>query len=188
VDLDQTLLRSSDNFLDLLSNVSDQDLSLPTPCDDWSVKDLIWHVARASDMSVLLLRGGSKAEASKLFEVKAPDDVLVQCRRALDQQLSAFNAAHDLDQITHHPMGDVSVRQLFDFRIMDLTLHYWDLARAIGSNEEMPGELVAYVFAMLEPLEGIIERVGVFGSGPSRALADDASLQMKLLDLSGRRP
>jgi uncharacterized protein (TIGR03086 family) len=188
VDHFETLSLSTANFESLLSDVSEGDLSLPTPCENWSVTELVWHVARASDMSVLLLNGGTKEEAVKLFDITAPPNVLQECRRALDAQLSSFANASDLDVITHHPMGDVTVAQLFDFRIMDLTVHFWDLARAVERNDEIPDALITYVYAMLQPLEEIIGQIGIFGEGPSHALEDDAPTQRKLLDLTGRRP
>ena len=187
MDLQQTVSRSSENFSRVLDDVADTDLARETPCEAWSVTDLIWHVARGCDMSVLLLNGASKAEASQLFAVAAPSDVVGQCRRALAAQLSAFEADRDLEQIVHHPMGDVSVRQLYDFRIMDLAVHSWDLARALGVDEAIPEELVAHVLAMLGPLEGIIGQIGLFGTGPSGSLDSAASPQSRLLDLSGRR-
>ena len=85
-------------------------------------------------------------------------------------------------------MGNVTVRQLHDFRIMDLTLHAWDLARAIGSSEELPDELVTQVYEMLNPLAEVVGQIGIFGTGPSQELDDQASVQLQLLDLSGRRP
>ena len=33
-----------------------------------------------------------------------------------------------------------------------------------------------------------IAEIGVFGSGPSGTVAEDAPLQQRLLDLTGRRP
>lgn len=184
----ETLTFSSETFESLLSRVRESDLPLPTPCENWSVTELVWHVARASDMTVLLLAGGTRDDAIKLFDIAAPPNVLDECRRALDAQRVSFADANDLDVVTHHPMGDVTVAQLFDFRIMDLTLHFWDLARAIGANDEIPDELVDYVYAMLLPLEEIIDTIGIFGDGPSHTLEVSASKQEKLLDLSGRRP
>jgi hypothetical protein len=37
-------------------------------------------------------------------------------------------------------------------------------------------------------MEGFIGKSGFFGSGPSGAVGEDAPLQTRLLDLSGRRP
>jgi uncharacterized protein (TIGR03086 family) len=188
VDHYEALARSTQNFESLLSSVSESLLFLPTPCENWSVTELVWHVARASDMSVLLLDGGTKDEAVKLFEVVSPPNVLEECRRALDAQLTRFAKANDLDAVTHHPMGDVTVAQLFDFRIVDLTVHFWDLAQAVGANDQIPDALVDYAYARLQPLGDVIGRTGIFGEGPSNTLDDDAATQLKLLDLTGRRP
>ena len=188
MDLNQTLAISTECFLSALGEVSEQELSLPTPCEEWSVSELIWHVARASDMAVLLLQGGSKAEATDMFKLAVPTEILSECRRAVDIQTNAFSVAEDLDKIVHHPMGDVTTKQLFDFRIMDLTLHAWDLRRAIGASEELPNALVTYVYEMLHPMEEVIGQIGIFGLGPTEDLDASTSMQMKLLDLSGRRP
>jgi uncharacterized protein (TIGR03086 family) len=188
VDHFETLALSTENFESLLSQVSNSDLTLPTPCEGWSVSELVWHVARASDMTVLLLNDATRDDAVKLFDVTAPPNVLEECQRAIDEELTSFANASDLEVMTHHPMGDVTVAQLFDFRILDLTIHFWDLARAVGADEIIPDALVTYVYATVLPMEEIIGQVGIFGEGPSHSIGSDAPSQVKLLDLLGRRP
>jgi uncharacterized protein (TIGR03086 family) len=188
MELNEALALGTDNFRSLLEQASPDDWVLPTPCEGWSVSDLVAHVARGSDMTVLLLNGASRAESSQMFQQQTPSDALGECRRALEAQLSALTGVVDLDQIVHHPMGDISVRQLFDFRIGDLTLHAWNLARALALSEELPEQLVEHVYAALQPMEAFIGQIGVFGTGPSGTIDPDASLQLKLLDLTGRRP
>jgi hypothetical protein len=56
---------------------------------------------------------------------------------------------------------------MFDFRIMDVTLHAWDLARAIGADEQIQDELVEHVYGVLAPMESFIAQTGIFGAGPS---------------------
>ena len=63
-----------------------------------------------------------------------------------------------------------------------------DLARAIGADEALDVGLVEQVWAGLIPMAPVIARSGVFGDGPSGLVGDDAALQARLLDLSGRRP
>jgi hypothetical protein len=41
---------------------------------------------------------------------------------------------------------------------------------------------------MLHPMEEVIGQIGIFGLGPTEDLDASTSMQMKLLDLSGRRP
>ena len=88
----------------------------------------------------------------------------------------------------HPNIGDITAAQLFGFRIADLTLHAWDLARAIGANERLDDELVELVYAGMQPLTPFIAQTGMFGSGPSGEHADDVPTQTRMLDLSGRRP
>lgn len=188
MELIEALALSTINFLSLEADIGPDEMSLPTPCEDWNVSDLLWHVARASEMAVALLNGASQSEASQLFDAEVPSDLIEECHRALNAQLLAMEKATDLDQIVHHPIGDIPVRQLIDFRITDLTLHAWDLARALGVDEDLPDQLVEHVYGVLQPMETFIGETGVFGAGPSAELGPDASAQDRLLDLAGRRP
>jgi uncharacterized protein (TIGR03086 family) len=166
VELVQALTLSTENFETLLDRVSEEELALTTPCDKWSVAELIWHVARGSDMTVLLVNGGSQTEAKDLMRTTVKPPVILERRRALRAQLESLTTA-DLDATAHHPVGDVTVRQMFDFRIMDVTLHAWDLARAIGADEQIQDELVEHVYGVLAPMESFIAQTGIFGAGPS---------------------
>jgi uncharacterized protein (TIGR03086 family) len=141
-----------------------------------------------SAMATALVNGASRDEATAFFGQAISDNPVQECHDALAQQLETLESVSDLDQIVHHPIGDVQVRQLIDFRISDLTVHSWDLARAIGDDEELPESLVEHVYGVFQPLEPVIGSLGLFGDGPSGTLESDASLQSKLLDLLGRRP
>ena len=83
---------------------------------------------------------------------------------------------------------DMPGAQLLGFRIGGLTLHAWDLARAVGGEETLDADLVEAVWAQLSPMTPFIEQTGVFGAGPSGDVGEDTPLQLRLLDLSGRRP
>jgi hypothetical protein len=73
-------------------------------------------------------------------------------------------------------------------RVGDAVLHAWDLARAIGADDRLPPELVAEVWAGMSPMAAFIGKTGFFGSAPSGEVGEDAALQDRLLDLSGRHP
>jgi len=88
----------------------------------------------------------------------------------------------------HHMVGDIPAAMLLGFRIGDLTLHSWDLARAIQADESLDPVLVEAVWETVSPMRDSIGQTGVFGDGPSGDLSDDAPLQVRLLDLTGRRP
>jgi len=116
------------------------------------------------------------------------EEPVAELMAATDPQAEALRTPGALERIVHHPAGDVSGAQLLSFRIGDLALHAWDLARAIGADETLDPELVALVWEGMQPLAPVIAQLGIFGAGPSGDLDDDAPLQHRLLDLSGRRP
>ena len=93
-----------------------------------------------------------------------------------------------LERVCAHPAGDFPGTVLLGFRIADDALHAWDLARAIGADETLPAELVEHVWDGIQPMLPIIGSVGVFGDGPSGTVAEDAPMQVRLLDATGRRP
>jgi hypothetical protein len=70
-------------------------------------------------------------------------------------------------------------------RIMDFTLHAWDLARAIGSDERLDPDLVARLGDVLPAMVAELSEWGYFRAafGPP---PDDASPETGLLHLTGR--
>jgi len=62
------------------------------------------------------------------------------------------------------------------------------LARAIGADETLSPGLVGALWDAFAPIADFIKLAGVYGEGPSGDVPDDAPLQLRLLDVSGRRP
>lgn len=159
-----------------------------TPCEGWTVRDLLHHVVAGNIMTTKLLAGATKAEASAAFEDDVlGDDPAGAVRRTNAEASAAFRAA-DLSVVVDHPAMQMPGSQLLNFRTGDLILHSWDLARAIGADEALADGPVAYVWEALQPMAPIIGTIGQFGTGPSGDVGEDAPLQQRLLDLTGRRP
>jgi len=67
-----------------------------------------------------------------------------------------------------------------------MLIHTWDLARAIGVDEALPGEEVAACQAFLEQLpHSILRESGRYVDAVQ--VSDDADPQTKLLAFAGRR-
>jgi uncharacterized protein (TIGR03086 family) len=162
---------------------------LPTPCTEWSVKNLVVHMIEGSRMTVALLQGASAEESRKVFGVDHSPDLVAELDGALTDELTAFEAPGAFETVVHHPAaGDVPGSTLYQFRTGDYLLHSWDVARATGGDESLDEGLVAVTWEGMLPMASIIGDFGVFGTGPSGTVADDAPLQQRLLDLTGRRP
>lgn len=185
----ESLARATAEFELRLHAVGTDQWDLPTPCADWDVRGLVNHVAAGNRMAARLLDGCSREEATATIAADVLGADPVATAVAGDAaQTAAFGEPGALERVCHHPMTDMPGAMLIGFRVGDLTLHAWDLARATGGDEALDADLVAEVWAAMEPLGPVIAQTGVFGNGPSGDVGEDAPLPTRMLDLSGRRP
>ena len=183
------LRRAGCEFQRRLAAITSYQLLQPTPCKEWTVRDLVGHVVGESIMSVRLLHGADAESAMVGLDGDIlGDDASAAFEAAASAELVAFEASDATERIVHHPAMDMPVAQLLGFRIGGLALHAWDLARSSGGDETLDSELVEAVWAQLSPMASFIAETGVFGVGPSGDVGEGAPLQVRLLDLSGRRP
>ncbi|MBK5287829.1 MAG: TIGR03086 family protein [Acidimicrobiia bacterium] len=172
-----------------LRQVQAGDWDRSTPCEGWTVRDLVVHVLSGSRMAAALFGGCSTEAAVAIVDAEVfPDDPIATFQEVADLAGSAVAVDGAMDMIVHHPAGDFPGSVMLGFLTADYALHAWDLARAIGADETLPENLVAAIWANIEPLIPAIGQIGVFGSGPSGTVPDDAPLQTRLLDATGRRP
>jgi uncharacterized protein (TIGR03086 family) len=184
----EILILATDEFARILAAVPGDTMADPSTCDEWNVGGLIGHVVGGSRMAVALIGGASAAEALELVLSAGGDaDPQAAFTAAGAEQVAAFASA-DMAAIVHHPAMDMPVAQLLGFRITDLVVHGWDLARSTGLRETIDPRLVEAVWTAIEPMVPMMGSVGVFGEGQSGALDASATLQARMLDACGRRP
>lgn len=99
---------------------------------------------------------------------------------------AAASSLDDLDRTVHCSFGDFPAReylwQVNSFR--GLRAH--DIAKVIGADPTLPPQLVQGLWEELEPHAEQWREIGVFG--PRVEVAASASLQDRLLGLTGRNP
>jgi uncharacterized protein (TIGR03086 family) len=161
----------------------------PTPCEGWSVRDLVRHMAVGATMAMRILAGESWPREIVVEEVATAPDLKAEWERRTAEERAGFAVPGALGRTVVHPvMGEIPGARLLGMRVGDALLHAWDLARAVGADDALDPELVTQVWAHMAPMAGTIGGSGFFGSGPSGDVGEDAPLQVRLLDLSGRRP
>ena len=112
------------------------------------------------------------------------DDAVEVWRSTSAMQAAAFHADAALSRPIDHPLGEISGRRFLDFRVFDITLHAWDLARSIGADERLDPDLVDVVLNIVENgPAGMGFGIAALGQVPATA-----STQARLLDLTGRPP
>lgn len=183
-----TLRDASKDFAGFISQITDEDWNRETGCD-WPVSELVRHMIAGDAMAIALIGGASSDEAMKVLSgTPLEDDRLAQFASTAAAMLTAFQHPGNMEKIVHHPMADMPASQVLGFRIGEAVLHGWDLTRAIGADETLNAAVVQAVWDAMEPSKDMLASLGIFGDGPSGTVNQDAPLQERLLDLTGRRP
>jgi uncharacterized protein (TIGR03086 family) len=108
---------------------------------------------------------------------------LVQLSNDAVQRLD--EAALD-ERTVHYSYGDYPVREALWHAILFRTTRAHDVAKAIGVDSDLPGDLVQAAWDIVEPNAEEWRQMGVFG--PEVDVPVDAPLQDRLLGLTGSQP
>ncbi|CCH29577.1 TIGR03086 family metal-binding protein [Actinosynnema sp. NPDC047251] len=183
-----------EEFRRRLVHVTPEALAAPTPCAEWTVRDLVNHVIGGERLTAALL-GGATTEAAVealnadwLAEARTTEDLLTAFTAATEALDQAALVPGALDRVVDHLVGQVPGRQAIGFRVPEYLVHAWDLARALDVDDTLDPVLVARTWEDMRDMAPVIGTSGYFGTGPSGTLDEDSPLQARLLDLSGRRP
>jgi len=90
------------------------------------------------------------------------------------------------EQRVHLSYDEVTMADYLREQVSDVAIHTWDLARAVGADEELDSELVEAVWSVFEPQKDTLAASGLYA--PPVPLPDDAPLQARLLAVTGRDP
>ncbi len=151
-----------------------------SPCEQWKARDVVAHIVAGHRRVIAGVRGGQP-------EPLAGDEDLA---RAWD------DASRGIDEITADPqalatevdgpVGKMPAGQLIGrFVAVDLLVHTWDLARAVGADERLDEDAVRIAYEALKPMDAMMRQPGAFG--PRLDPPPGADLQTEFLYFLGRR-
>jgi uncharacterized protein (TIGR03086 family) len=175
-------------FEQRLRQVRDGDWHRPTPCADWDVYRLVNHVVIGGGRYGRLIRGGTRDAFIAERQINALADGAVaawQSNATICRE--AFAEPEAPDRVVPFSTGDIPGSRLLSIRIVEVAVHTWDLARALGLDESMNPELAAYTLAAFtaNDLPRGAGGVPFFDEPTVGATAGDLD---RLLRLAGREP
>ena len=152
----------------------------PSPCAEWKARDIVGHVVGNHRWLATKVRGG---EATPM----ADDEDPAQAWR------DAYGTIRELTEdpmamatMVEGPMGEMPLEQILgSFVCMDVLVHTWDLARAVGADEQLDADSVAQAYETMKPMDGQIRQPGVFG--PKLEAPAGADTQTEFLYFLGRQ-
>ncbi len=176
--------RSLDSFEALLTAVEPGRWNAPSPCGDWSARDVAGHVILGlrSTRNLALDRQGEDNFPARPGSA-AGDDPLTAWIPARKDLMAALSPAA-LGRLVPGPWGPMPLSELLERSSMEILVHAWDLAQATGQAVTFDPDLIhealepAQQFASLARLSDMI--------GPERAVAADADDLTRLLAIFGR--
>ncbi|MDQ6938340.1 MAG: TIGR03086 family metal-binding protein [Actinomycetota bacterium] len=166
--------------------VDDAGWEAPTPNAGWSVRDLVDHLIDEHRWAPPLLAGHDLDAAGKIVAAQSGtdrpaddwDSVALLSRRA-------FEEPGVLQRTVLLSAGPTRARDYLAEMTLDLAVHSWDLARALGEDGQLPPDLVAGAQEHLHRL-GDVSNSSMFGVPVD--VAQDASPTDRLVAATGRRP
>jgi uncharacterized protein (TIGR03086 family) len=160
-----------------------EDEALP----DWTVADLVAHLVSEMLWVPPLLAGEPYAEGRfpDTTTDLLGDDPVAGWESAADAALSAFAEDDALVRTVHLERGPMKATEYIEELIADLTVHSWDLARAIDADTELDPELVTAAMVVGErlPEDGVPDMFD-----PPVETSLEATPQARMLARFGRRP
>ena len=186
VDIPEMFGRAAAEFDARVRQIGDHQWQATTPDEDWTVRDLVNHLAGEDLWAPPLLAGSTIAEVGDRFE----GDVLGAEPRAAwtaasAEAVRAVGEAGAMDPIVHLSFGNFPGSQYTLQLFADHLIHAWELARAIGADEHLDHELVASCATWFEAVEEAYRSAGAIAERPS--VPGHADAQTLLLAYFGRR-
>jgi len=166
----------ADGFSARLDATSDANWTASSPCEGWAARDVVAHVVNGERMMVL----GEQAELPAGADLKA---AWLETRQKVEAMASD---PAKMAEVVQTPLGEMPREQLIGSLVsMDLLVHTWDLARAVGADESLHAQAVADAYENLKPMDAMIRMPGVFG--PKITAPAGADLQTEFLSFLGRQ-
>ncbi|HEX3337016.1 MAG TPA: TIGR03086 family metal-binding protein [Jatrophihabitans sp.] len=192
-DLLETYLAAQRVFGDRVHAVTEEQWRAGTPCEEWTVADLVGHLVEENLWAAPLLHGLDLDAAEKVVKGgrSLPVDGGVGANRAQEWDeaaaaaADAFSADGALDRDVALSRGSTPARDYITEMIFDLVVHAWDLGRAIDFPEPIPAELADRLYPEAKKF-GDLSSTGLFHAPVD--VAEDAPSLDKLVALTGRDP
>ena len=171
----------------VMHQVGPQHWRRPTPCADWSVRDLVNHLVYEQLWAPHLLAGATLDEVGDRFDGDVlGDDPIDAWERSAADARAAWTAPGALTHTVHVSSGPIDATEYGWQMTIDLAVHGWDLATAIGMANPIGTRLAARLLDFLRPQIDSWQGLGIFD--PPVAAPRNAGAPTRLIALVGRNP
>ncbi|WP_406463545.1 TIGR03086 family metal-binding protein [Streptomyces sp. NBC_01622] len=183
----EVLTRSHDYLREVIAAVPGSDWSAPTPCSEWTVRQVLNH-ARIDQQAYGLVLTGDRPDSDPFHPADALDGdpvaALDKVLRAVAEGYAALPA--EADQVPT-PLGPMPLPFAAATAAMDAAVHAWDIAVATGQNRPLEADLAEGIWPAADRLvDQLRDAYRVFA--PAREVTAEYDRAETLLAFLGRDP
>jgi uncharacterized protein (TIGR03086 family) len=174
----------------IVGGIEPSQLDNPTPCGEWTVRDVLNHITGGADMFAIAAAEG-KVPDEKLGQLMAGDnlgdDYKGAFKAASARAVKAFEPEGIVDKMITLPFGEMPAGAAVNIAIFDVATHTWDLAKGTGQSTALDPEVLGAAFELAQQMLADDWRAaGMFGT--QVPVPDDAPIQDRLAGFTGRTP
>jgi len=130
----------------LVAGVRDDQWHNPTPCENWTVHDLVNHLVGGNRLFAGVLRGGPSPTPGDRSRLQGIDhlgsDAAEAYRTSSADLVAAFAEPGVMERVVTVPAGTLPGVAALHLRVVEALVHGWDLAQATGQPVRFPDALV----------------------------------------------
>lgn len=183
MDLNELYRRTVETWTRRVDAVQPDQWDSPTPCTEWTVRDLVGHVVGEDAWTMPLMRGSTIEEVGSSLDGDLLGDRPVEVATG-----TAEEAVRVVSEILPHggtvhlSYGEEDAGEYVSQLAADHLVHAWDLAAATSGDTTLDPDLVDGVAAWFAEREEIYRSAGAIGPRTD----DDGDPQARLLAAFGR--
>lgn len=148
----------------IVACIGDGQWEAPTPCEGWSVRELLNHIVAGNLWAVELGGGRTITEVGTALDGDVlGTDPLDAYDRSAEAAAAVFEAPGALERPCAVSYGPVPGSVYAGHRFIDVLIHGWDLASATGQPTDLDPQLVEACWDVLTPQLSLLQASGAFG-------------------------
>ncbi|MCA1832964.1 MAG: TIGR03086 family metal-binding protein [Actinomycetota bacterium] len=186
MDLRPFYFNALENTGRIVAGVQAEQLAADTPCEGWSLRELINHLIGGVYLFERAL-AGEKNDPHQTPPDLAGDDPGVAFENARKLAVEGWSADGALERQVH-VFGEMPATGALRIALMEAVVHGWDVAKATGQDYGIEPMLATAMLDGLKKVYGDAPRGDDGFFAPEVEVPENASPEDKLVAFLGRRP
>lgn len=166
----------------VIQQIEGDQWSAQTPCDEWSVRDVVTHLC--SPMAAIRTMASTGQVAAP--EPIETDDPIGLWNSTRDTMLEALNVPGATSQVGEFWFGESSIDDILAFAAWDQLGHAWDIAVATGRDVDVDPAVAEATLAVISANADTLRAGGMMTD--EVAVDPDAPAMDRFIGLIGRNP